>query len=236
VPLPRERISHFKERYAPWFGQGNDLMSKIVDAKGLGDPNLEGTTNFRTVLHGVLYRGGTAASLNPNHDPKAPPLDEKALGRLCSEDYGSVFYLYQTVFPEGPFSCVKRNQQAGTVTYRSREPVEVTKERVAIPKPAVIKELLVAVKESAEGRQSNPIFMHCWSGRHASGFIAALALRQFCGFSGDKASRYWADGTDGASNFPSFHEGIKSFEPYPELMITNELKGLICPQNIYQQL
>ncbi len=235
TPLPKERVIEFKTKYAPWLSQGNDLMSKIVDAKGAGDASLQGTTNVRTVLHGVLYRGGTAASLDPNYDPKAPPLDQNTLSRLCSEDFGSVVYLYDSVFPQGPFSCVKKNQQAGSITYTSKVPVEVTRERIAIPKPQVIKELLQATKESAENRVRHPIYIHCWSGRHSSGFMSAVALRQFCGFSGEEAAQYWADGTDGASNYPSFPEGIKAFEPYPELMISSELQALICPQNIYHQ-
>ena len=233
VSIPTERIAKFKDRYSSWLNQGNDLMSKIVDAKGEGDSNLKGTTNFRTVLHGVLYRGGTAASLDPNYDPKAPPLDKPALGRLCSEEYGSVVYLYKSALPEGPFSCIRNNDQAGVVTYTSKVPVEVTRDRVAIPNQDVIRELLVAIKDSAEGRTSDPIYIHCWTGRHASGFMSAIALKQYCGFTGEEASRYWADGTDGASNFPSFHEGIKAFKPYPELMISKEIQDLICPENPY---
>jgi hypothetical protein len=231
--LPTERVKQFKVKYAPWLGQGNDLMSKIVDSKGAGDPSLQGTINVRTVLHGVLYRGGTAASIDPSYDPKSPPLDQMTLGRLCSEDYGSAIYLYESVFPQGPYSCVKKNQQDGYISYASKVPVEVTKEKVAIPKPQVIKEILIAIKESAENRVDHPIYIHCWSGRHSSGFMAAIALRQFCGFNGEEAARYWADGTDGASDYPSFPEGLKAFEPYAELMISRELQALICPQNIY---
>lgn len=233
IAIPHERISRFKDKYSPWLDQGNDLMSKIVDAKGEGDPSLKGTTNFRTVLHGVLYRGGTAASLDPNYDPKAPPLDQPALERLCSEEYGSVVYLYKSALPEGPFFCIRKNEQEGAVTYKSKVAVEVTRERVAIPNPEIIRELLVSIKDSAEGRSSDPIYIHCWTGRHASGFMSAIALKQYCGFSSDEASRYWADGTDGASNFPSFYEGIKSFKPLPELMISKEIQDLICPENPY---
>lgn len=34
-------------------------------------------------------------------------------------------------------------------------------------------------------------FVHCNNGAHASGFVAAIALRTFCGISGDQAVRYW---------------------------------------------
>ena len=38
--------------------------------------------------------------------------------------------------------------------------------------------------------------MHCWNGWHASGYISALSLRQFCGVSGSDAVAYWIRNTD----------------------------------------
>jgi outer membrane protein OmpA-like peptidoglycan-associated protein len=55
---------------------------------------------------------------------------------------------------------------------------------------------------------------------------------QFCGFDKWEAINYWDLGTDGANNSPRYQvirEIIKDFEPYPDLIIKDELGNRICP-------
>jgi hypothetical protein len=48
--------------------------------------------------------------------------------------------------------------------------------QIRISKARVLLEtIFAAIKDSEMG----PIYMHCWNGWHASGYISALSLRQF---------------------------------------------------------
>ncbi|MDA9002543.1 hypothetical protein N9H05_02525 [Flavobacteriaceae bacterium] len=43
---------------------------KATDNRGKGNPDLYGTRNFRTILHGVAYRGGWKQLLSLNRQKK----------------------------------------------------------------------------------------------------------------------------------------------------------------------
>jgi len=76
-----------------------------------------------------------------------------------------------------------------------------------------------------------PIYLHCWNGWHASGFIGAVILKQFCGYSDLEAVTYWDVCTDGANKSPryeSIRNMIRNFEPFPEYTISDELGNSIC--------
>ena len=73
------------------------------------------------------------------------------------------------------------------------------------------------------------LYAHCWNGWHASGIIAALALKQFCGWSNDDAVAYWIRNTDGDSNYPDHKQQIRDFVPLDKFKITDVEKNLICP-------
>jgi len=230
-----ERAEFFKKRYEPWLQTNNHLMAKIIDSNGTGAPGLVGNRNVRTVLHGVLYRGGTAESLNPEYDPKNPPLTQDTQARMCQEGFQRAVYLYDAVLSREPIFCSSENAKNGVLQYTSEVAVAVTKERKAIPNPLVIRQLLISTKMSIEGAIDAPLYIHCWTGRHASGFLSALALKQFCDFTSEEAIDYWNEGTDGSSNFPSFHEEIRNFQPYSDLKIDTDTQKALCPQNPYHR-
>ena len=95
-----------------------------------------------------------------------------------------------------------------------------------------IYDMLKIVYESAINDSVGPVYLHCWNGWHASGYISALILKQFCGMSDIEATAYWDLGTDGANTSPrynSIRENIKNFQPYQEFMLTSESGERICP-------
>jgi hypothetical protein len=74
------------------------------------------------------------------------------------------------------------------------------------------------------------MFVHCWYGVHASGTLAATALRQFCGLSGDQAVRYWESTVPSRSLwYPTVLNAVRSFKPDPVLNISQEDKERVCP-------
>jgi hypothetical protein len=60
--------------------------------------------------------------------------------------------------------------------------------------------------------------------------VAAIALRQFCGWSADAAIAYWTRNTDGnATGFGQVVERIKDFTPISKLSISDGERILVCP-------
>ena len=88
------------------------------------------------------------------------------------------------------------------------------------------------VYQSAVDSSQGPIYLHCWNGWHASGYVAAILLKQFCGYNDIEAVTYWDLGTDGANRSPhyrSIRKLIRDFEPIEKYTIQNELGENICP-------
>ena len=87
------------------------------------------------------------------------------------------------------------------------------------------------IYKSAIEPNTGPVYLHCWNGWHASGFISAVILKQFCGFSDLDATAYWDLGTDGANTSPrynSIRQKIMDFEPYSEFFLEDSLGNKIC--------
>jgi outer membrane protein OmpA-like peptidoglycan-associated protein len=92
--------------------------------------------------------------------------------------------------------------------------------------------MLKMTYESATLDSVGPVYLHCWNGWHASGYISAVILKQFCGYSDWDAVNYWDLGTDGANTSPRYQhqrERIKDFKPYEEFKISDSLKSCLCP-------
>ncbi|MDX1651193.1 MAG: OmpA family protein [Brumimicrobium sp.] len=211
---------YFKERY-----NEIDLMYKITDNYGEGFDSLYGTRNLRPILHGVAYRGGAnnyfhKTNKRNNHNP----LPDDGIRNLCAEGFSASVYLYRENFetapPKDTCACVK-----GGWNDLSYYQFDYFDEKH-------IYEALKLVYESAINDSVGPVYLHCWNGWHASGLLAALTLRQFCGYDKWEAINYWDLGTDGANNSPRYQkirEMIKDFEPYEEFRISDSLGNAICP-------
>lgn len=210
----------YKERYGE-----TDLMYKVTDNKGNGFDSLYGTRNMRPILHGVAYRGGANNYYHKTDKRKnqnALPLD--GLHNLCQEGFSAGVYLYRQNFDESPLgdvcNCVDDGwNKFDYYQYDYYDSVHVYK-------------MLKLTYDAATNPAVGPVYMHCWNGWHASGFISGVILKQFCGMSDWDAVNYWDLGTDGANTSPRYQEQrerIKKFQPYPEFMISDSLKGCMCP-------
>lgn len=207
-----------------------DTQTKLVNNTGDGFEPLYGVRNFRTVLNGVVYRGGTNNSYNKyGKRSNQNPLPKLGLNNLCKEGFNNAFYLYPTNYNEKDktTSCENtKNKSANKLIYLSKSPF----------KSADAKTILSAVFDRLTNSENNqntgPIYIHCWNGWHASGLMSALILRQFCGFSGDKAWNYWLANIDGhrVDSEPTIKKIIVDFKPYSEFQIPSELATTVCPR------
>lgn len=210
----------YKDRY-----KGDHLMYKITDNWGKGFNELYGTRNLRPILHGVAYRGGANNYFHETKKRKnSNPLPSDGIDNLCEEGFSASIYLYRTNFEDAPVThnC---NCDNGGVNQMRYEQYDYFDDKH-------VYEMLKLVYESAKNDSVGPVYLHCWNGWHASGFISAVILKQFCGMSDLDATAYWDLGTDGANTSPRYNkirENIKNFKPYPEFMLTDEEGNRVCP-------
>lgn len=210
----------YKDRYVE-----SDLMYKVTNNKGDGFDSLYGTRNMRPVLHGVAYRGGSnnyyhKTDKRNNHNPI--PLD--GMHALCQEGFSAGIYLYRENFETSPLAdtCDCVDQTLNKFDYYQYDYYDSTH----------IYKILELTYLSATNADVGPVYVHCWNGWHASGYLAAVMLKQFCGMSTWDAVNYWDLGTDGANTSPRYQkqrEQIKEFQPYPEFMISDSSKNCLCP-------
>jgi outer membrane protein OmpA-like peptidoglycan-associated protein len=210
----------YKKRY-----NEEDLLFKIVDNYGNKFDKLYGTRNVRPILHGIAYRGGgnnyfhkTAKRKNQN------ALPDDGITNLCQEGFSKSVYLYQAKFNDSynevTCNCIdgdKNNMEYLQLDYFDEKHIY---------------QMLKMVHESATKPETGPVYLHCWNGWHASGFISAIILKQFCGYNSIDAVKYWDLGTDGANSSPHYQtirKQIRDFVPYPEFNITDALGNKICP-------
>lgn len=162
-----------------------------------------------TVIKGALIRAG-----GPGGAQSAPA---STIQGLCEEGVRKVFYLY----PENNFNT--------RGTYRcSRGTTEYT--GGAFRGPAVKGVLAEVLRSANEG--GGPVLVHCWNGWHAAGEISALALIQFCDWSGQRAADYWVKGIQDKGNlgkYGSIINRIRNFQPIPGLRFSDSQKASRCP-------
>jgi len=202
-----------------------DLMYKITDNKGNGFARLYGTRNLRPILHGVAYRGGAnnyfhLADKRDNQNPL--PLD--GITALCREGFSSSVYLYRTNFENYPTAdtCDCVDSAYNTLSYHQLDYYDSSH----------VYEMVRMTYESAVKDEVGPVYFHCWNGWHASGYVAAVLLKQFCKYSDWDAVNYWDIGTDGSNNSPRYQtqrEQIKKFKTYPQFEISDSLRACLCP-------
>jgi hypothetical protein len=78
------------------------------------------------------------------------------------------------------------------------------------------------------------MYVHCWYGLHASGFISATSLAQFCGTAGwdsRKAAAYWDSVIPPSIRYPQEHDEVANFVRFtdPELQISEQDATRVCP-------
>lgn len=219
---PSKSLDHkfYKERY-----NETDLMYKVTDNRGDGFDSLYGTRNMRPILHGAAYRGGANNYYHKTDKRKNQnPLPLDGMHALCQEGFSAGVYLYRNNFEESPLgdTCACVNDSYNAFGYYQYDYYDSTH----------VYQMLKMTYDAATKPEVGPVYLHCWNGWHASGFISAVILKQFCGFSSWDAVNYWDLGTDGANTSPRYQhqrERIKEFEPYEEFMISDSLKSCLCP-------
>lgn len=163
-----------------------------------------------TVMPGVLDRAGGAGGLTQ--------LTSTALQGLCESGFSLAVYAYATPFtPIAPIRCTnKLTGQPNTLEY-----IAGTASQAAF-KSAVMNRIKQVVDDPSRG----PVLVHCWNGFHASGEIAAVALRQFCGWDGADATEYWIRHAGG---YPPISR-VRNFLPDPSISMSPKEKAALCGQ------
>jgi hypothetical protein len=213
------------EYYSLHYGLKN-VFDKLVDNHGNGYEPLYGVRNFRMVLNGVAYRGGANNAYNRNGiRNNSNPLPNEGLQNLCEEGFSEAVYLYPTRYSTAPKSISCRTRQGGdnTLTYLQESPLS--------SESATKRILQLLHRHLTDPQAAKPVYMHCWNGWHASGFISAVSLRQFCGISAEDAVDYWNKNTDGAnkgSSYDKIRARIRAFKPYADLTVSDAVKARIC--------
>jgi hypothetical protein len=171
---------------------------------------LPNTRNFKTVIPGLLYRGGGAGG--------RVPLSQEALKALCAAGFSLAVYGYSEGF-RGTQQIQCNNSLSGeqnTLTYIAGEASKLAFEQ----------DVMNRIQTVVGNPNAGPVFVHCWNGDHASGELASFALRQFCGWSGPAATAYWSRNQHGAAPISR----IGKFNPNPALGIAQEDRAVLCRQ------
>lgn len=212
--------SFYKNRY-----NETDLLKKITDNHGNNEDKLYGTRNLRPVLHGIAYRGGGNNYYHATNKRKNQnPLPNDGLINLCKEGFSKSVYLYQKNF-DSAYNAVNCNCIDG-----ERNNVEYL--QLDYFDDNHIYEMVKMTYESATNPNIGPVYLHCWNGWHASGYISAILLKQFCGYTNIQATSYWDIATDGANQSPRYRtirKQIEDFVPIEEFKLSDEMGNSICP-------
>ena len=200
----------------------HDLYQKIVDNRGEGEERLYGVRNARVLFRNVLRGGANNAYHRDQVRDNRNPLPEDGLRNLCKEGFTDAIYLYPRNFGTAPRQtrCTRTDGTAGTLTYHN---LIYNTDQTAILK--LIRGRLL----SGDGG----MYLHCWNGWHASGYISALSLMQFCGMNTTDAVEYWNRNTDGVNegeNYDRIRKKIRAFKPLPDLELDPEIRKRACIQ------
>lgn len=141
--------------------------------------------NAQHLLGGVLTRAGVRGQTE---------LSDSQLKALCEDGYAHAYFLYSGARAR-TISC-----SSGTISYSSINWLKTTP-------------ILEAISDGLEGR--GRVFVHCHNGAHASGYVAAAALRQFCGYSSSQAMSYWEKSNDYGipPGYKKIKSNLQSFDP-----------------------
>ena len=222
APKPAPKPSVVGEETRARYGKIKDATAKLVDNRGNGYEALYGVRNFRAVLNGVYYRGGannayhrTAKRENEN------PLPSDGLMNLCEEGFSDAVYLYPTNFSTAPKTtrCRTADGAENVLTYQQITGLTTSNGR----------KLMSLVYDHVRDPRRGVVYMHCWNGWHASGYVGAITLRQFCGFTAEQAVQYWNKNIDGVEVGENVRTAIRAFKPFAEFSLSAEEKAALCP-------
>jgi hypothetical protein len=163
--------------------------------------------NQQKVLDGLLVRAGVMGQR---------PLTDSELLHLCEQGFGHAYSLY------GP-----RNKSIecsrGVIHYSGSKDFRT---------PGDMNRILEDIRSGLSSKQKT--FVHCNNGAHASGFVAAIVLRTFCGMSAEKAISYWQSTLNGyplqEPNRTSLMNRIRNYPIRQDLELSaGEKQAFGCP-------
>lgn len=178
---------------------------------------LDHLPRLRPVLRGALYRSGTPS--------------EAALSRLCERGWKRIYSLYgEHTTQTGPRNINMLRSGRDQRTCHTDGSPRVIEWRSAPSArlrtlPGILKDVLESVRHPEQG----PVLVHCWNGLHYAGMISALALRQFCGFSGEQAEAYWRTNANRGANYPVIISNLHNFKRIADLNLTTQEQAVFCP-------
>ena len=173
---------------------------------------VDGMSFFRPVMSGVLYRGGVQGG-----DKDMSGLSSSQRTALCEKCFSKAYYSdFGKNTDYGTTSC-----SAGSLDYKSA--------RSSRPS-----DFLKGVHSVIENPDKGPVFVHCMWGVHSSGALSAMALVQFCGWSEERAKKYWNEARNNAPCGGGCDKWIdakfKNFKYDPALEISDAQRAAICPE------
>lgn len=200
-----------------------DVYTKLVNDRGNLYEDLYGVRNFRVVLHGVYYRGGANNAYNKNGvRDNSNPLPNEGLKNLCEEGFKNAIYYYATNFSTAPkvTTCSDFSNTSRTLDYLQINGLNFNNSE----------KLIALIYKRIKGEIDGPIYGHCWNGWHASGYVASIALKQFCGYTDQQAYDYWIKNTDGANTgYADIKAQVKAWKPLNQYKISAAEATAICP-------
>ncbi len=175
-----------------------------------------GLNYFKPVILGVLYRGGSAGTRRAN-DNDSGVLTRTQLMALCEAGFSKAVYAYgKSKYMIPQVSCVTREGKQNTLSY---EGVSYND-----------KNRFVEIIDDVIRYNKGPVYDHCWNGWHASGELAAVALKQFCDFSDSESQRYWQRNRYDKVAVPSLLKRIANFKPHSNIPALNSAtQAELCP-------
>ena len=210
-----EKINKYKLLY-----NVNCVQEKITNNQGNGFEDLYGTRNFRAILHGVAYRGGGNNYYHrTNKRSNKNPLPIDGLKNLLNNGFSTSVYLYVENFETAP-RFLTNNNSNDTLEYF----------QLGGNTSSELDSILMFTYKSITNHDVGPVYLHCWNGWHQSGFVSAVLLKQFCGFSTETALHYWEDCADNwTRGYDRIRNAIRDFVPLEKYSISDEIKNEICP-------
>lgn len=170
-----------------------------------------GIKNYKTVMPGVLYRGGGTGGKEP--------LSPAALEALCAEGVTSAVYVYKTGWKGNKAVSCQTPSGDSQIQYDYKQWDSSKDLRATLQK---LHQIIV--------NRSGAMYVHCWYGVHASGFVAAVALRQFCGLSAEESVAYWDSHVPKSIRYEKVQKAIRNFQPFSDLQISPQEQARICPR------
>lgn len=178
--------------------------------------NTDGVYNVRTVMPGILIRGGSS-----NKTSNKTPLSNSQLCALRADGITKAFYFYTTGFSGNKtVSC-----NSGEIRY----------EVASMNNPKhVFQEIRKSIDASTRN-DSQGTFVHCWFGVHASGYVAAAALVQFCDWTSSQAVEYWKGNVPKSIQYPKVINQLRAFKKYSDIAeLSEEQKNNFCPKQYFK--